>query len=127
MVSKREVGHRPYLNESLLICSSQCEEDMVESVEPDSDQLEEILEAPVAMQDTDLRSMKDALLIEASQILGVCNGYLLALVFLSRSCPFLFAVTLSLSFLTSPCPPSSLPGVYLDTHLEGASAYKILA
>lgn len=48
------------------------EEDMAEVVEPDSDLLEEIVEAPVVMQDTDLRSMKDTLLIETSQILGVC-------------------------------------------------------
>lgn len=45
---------------------------MAESVEPDTDYLEEIAETPVAMQDTDLRSMKDALLIETSQMLGVC-------------------------------------------------------
>ena len=44
---------------------------MAEVVEPDSDLLEEIVEAPVVMQDTDLRSMKDTLLIETSQILGV--------------------------------------------------------
>lgn len=46
---------------------------MAESVEPDSELLEEMAETPVAMQDTDLRSMKDALLIETSQILGVCS------------------------------------------------------
>ena len=40
-------------------------------MDPDSEFLEEIAETPVTMQDTDLRSMKDALLIETSQMLGV--------------------------------------------------------
>jgi hypothetical protein len=57
---------------------------MAESVEPDSELLEEIAEAPQAMQDTDLRSMKDALLIETSQILGVSG--------VSVQCPHLTTV-----------------------------------
>lgn len=60
----------------------QCDEDIAESVETDTDLLEEIAETPLAMQDKDLRSMKDALLIETSQILGVC-------VTLNFSCPHL--------------------------------------
>ena len=53
-----------------MLCA-QNEEDMAQVVEPDSDLLEEIVEAPVVMQDKDLRSMKDTLLIETSLILGV--------------------------------------------------------
>ncbi len=53
-------------------------EDLAESVEPDSELLEEIAEEPKGMHDTDLRSMKDALLIETSEMLGVsghsCDG-----------------------------------------------------
>lgn len=43
----------------------------MESIEPDTELLEEIAEAPVVMQNQDLRSMKDTLLIETSEMLGV--------------------------------------------------------
>lgn len=36
--------------------------------------LQEIAEQPTGMQDTDLRSMKDQLLIETSEMLGVRNS-----------------------------------------------------
>lgn len=42
-------------------------------MEPDPEQLKEIADAPVAMLDKDLRSMKDALLIETAEMLGVSS------------------------------------------------------
>ena len=39
--------------------------------EPDPELLQEIAEGPVAMADQDLRSMKDKLLIETAEMLGV--------------------------------------------------------
>lgn len=39
--------------------------------DPDPELLQEIAEGPVAMQDQDLRSMKDKLLIETAEMLGV--------------------------------------------------------
>lgn len=40
-------------------------------VEPDNTHLMELAEAPSGMRDSDLRSMKDQLLIETSELLGV--------------------------------------------------------
>ena len=42
-------------------------------VEPDHTHLQELAEAPSGMRDSDLRSMKDQLLIETSELLGVCT------------------------------------------------------
>ena len=40
-------------------------------VDPDHTHLMELAEAPSGMRDSDLRSMKDQLLIETSELLGV--------------------------------------------------------
>ena len=39
--------------------------------DPDPELLQELADQPTGMQDTDLRSMKDQLLIETSEMLGV--------------------------------------------------------
>ena len=41
------------------------------ATEPDPELLQELAEGPVAMLDQDLRSMKDKLLIETAEMLGV--------------------------------------------------------
>lgn len=41
-------------------------------VDPDHTHLMELAEAPTGMRDSDIRSMKDQLLIETSELLGVC-------------------------------------------------------
>lgn len=41
------------------------------SVEPDHTHLMELAEAPSGMRDSDLRTLKDQLLIETSELLGV--------------------------------------------------------
>jgi len=41
------------------------------AAEPDPELLQELAEGPVAMMDRDLRSMKDKLLIETAEMLGV--------------------------------------------------------
>lgn len=48
-------------------------------VEPDHTHLMELAEAPSGMRDSDLRSMKDQLLIETSELLGVSGPLSLSL------------------------------------------------
>ena len=47
------------------------EADPASPIEPDNTHLMELAEAPSGMRDSDLRSMKDQLLIETSELLGV--------------------------------------------------------
>ncbi len=55
------------------VCVQQEEDEEVVAIvsEPDPELLQEIAEGPVAMVDQDLRSMKDKLLIETAEMLGV--------------------------------------------------------
>ena len=47
-------------------------DDQDSSLDPDPELLQEIADAPTGMRDKDLRTMKDSLLIETVQLLGVC-------------------------------------------------------
>lgn len=49
----------------------QPDDDQDPSLDPDPALLQEIADAPTGMRDKDLRTMKDALLIETVQLLGV--------------------------------------------------------
>ena len=53
------------------VCSQDDDGNDVEE-DPDITLLHEIAEGPTAMKDKELRSMKDQLLIETTQLLGVC-------------------------------------------------------
>lgn len=44
------------------------------AADPDPELLQELADQPTGMQDTELRSMKDQLLIETSEMLGVGTG-----------------------------------------------------
>lgn len=57
------------------------EADPAPPVEPDNTHLMELAEGPSGMRDSDLRSMKDQLLIETSELLGVCVWIHVALTF----------------------------------------------
>lgn len=46
-------------------------DDQDSSLDPDPEMLQEIADAPTGMRDKDLRTMKDTLLIETVQLLGV--------------------------------------------------------
>lgn len=46
-------------------------DDQDSSLDPDPELLQEIADAPTGMRDKDLRTMKDTLLIETVQLLGV--------------------------------------------------------
>ena len=65
-----------FINETVSFSKSllfQAEDDgsSANAVEPDHTHLMELAEAPSGMRDSDLRSMKDQLLIETSELLGV--------------------------------------------------------
>ena len=62
-----------HLGSLLSLSQAEDESNPAPPVEPDHTHLQELAEAPSGMRDSDLRSMKDQLLIETSELLGVCT------------------------------------------------------